>query len=129
MSSKAKTYTFPYKLIKEMTESINGVGTNEKICLIFGNKYNTEDHLNDELCNGYIQTDNLQFQTRHFEMPYFGEDEKGNGYLYFENSEDYDFYDVKTMLGVGYSGEGIEPKNPKDLERILDLIEEKYGWV
>tara|TARA_R110002020_G_C16215649_1_gene767311 strand:- start:468 stop:833 length:366 start_codon:yes stop_codon:yes gene_type:complete len=113
MSSKTKTYTFPYKLIKEMTEAINGVGT----------KYNTEDHLNDELSNGYIQTDNLQFQTRHFEMPCFGEDEKGNGYLYFENSEDYEFDDVKTLLGVGFRGEGIEPKNPKELERILDLIE------
>lgn len=109
-------YTFPYKLIKEMAQAINGVDS----------KWNDEDCLNDNLNMGYFQTDNLQYQTRNDEIPCFGEDEKGNGYLYFENSEDYEFLDVKTMLGVGFREEGIEPKNPKELERILDLIEEEY---
>ena len=121
MSSKTKTYTFPYKLIKEMTEAINGVGT----------KYNTEDDLNDSLNEGYFFTDNIQYNTRNFEIPYFGIDEKGYGYLQFENSEDYEFQDFKTILGVGFRGEGIwgESENPKELERILDFIEEKYEEV
>jgi hypothetical protein len=130
--SKTKTYIFPYELIKEMTVAILGKATIEdykKIEKKYGGEFSYDGAMNDSLNEGYLFTDNIQFNTRLFEIPDFGTDQKGNGYLYFENSEDYDFLDVKTMLGVGFRGEGIEPKNPKELERILDLIEEKYEGV
>lgn len=132
MSSKKKCYTFPYELIKEMTVAILGKNTIKdfkKISKEYGGEFSYDGAINDSLNEGWLFTDNLQFNTRIFEIPEFDTDEKGNGYLYFENSEDYDFLDVKTMLGVGFRGEGIEPKNPKELERILDLIEEKYEEV